>query len=91
MDAAALSGRLAARAIIAAQCKNTNAMDEYVKYTRKMVDQTRRNQSQGINRLSTNEALLEHMRTEMMRVNVRMAVNFILNRFRQPENITLLP
>jgi flavin-dependent dehydrogenase len=91
MDAAALSGRLAARAIIAARSKNTNAMDEYVKYTRKMVDQTRRNQSQGINRLSTNEALLEHMRTEMTRVNVRMAVNFILNRFRQPENITLLP
>jgi hypothetical protein len=24
-------------------------------------------------------------------VSVRMAVNFILNRFRQPENITLLP
>jgi hypothetical protein len=66
-------------------------MDEYVKYARKMVDQTRRNQSQGINKLRTNEALLEHMRTEMMRVGVRMAVNFVLNHFRQPENITLLP
>lgn len=90
-DAAVLSGRLPARTVIAAQCKNTNATDEYVKYARKMVDQARRNQSQGINRLSTNEALLEHMRTEMTRVGVRMAVNSILNRFRQPENITLLP
>ncbi len=91
MDAAALSGRLAAKAITAARRKNRNAMDEYVKYTRKMVGQTRANQSQGIDKLKTNEELLDYLKTGMARVGVRMAVNSVLNCLRQPENITLLP
>ena len=91
MDAAALSGRLAAKAIISARTNHKNAMDEYVRYTRKMVDQTRRNQSQGISTLSTNEALAAHLGATMRTAGLRMAVNFVLNRFRQPENVTLLP
>jgi flavin-dependent dehydrogenase len=91
MDSAALSGRLAAKAIISAQRKNTSAMDQYVKYTHKMVEQTKKNQSKGINRLSSNDELLIYLKTGMKKAGLRMVVNFILNRFRRPEKITLLP
>jgi len=91
MDAAALSGRLAAKAIIASLNKNKNAMDEYVKYTRKMTEQVRKNQSQGINRFKTNEELLGHLKKGMKKAGFSMKINTILNRFRHPENITLLP
>lgn len=91
MDAAALSGRLAAKAIVSARTGKRNAMDEYTRYARKMVDQTRRNQSGGIGTLGTNEALVDYLGTRMWTAGIHTAFNLVLNCFRQPESVTLLP
>ena len=91
MDAAALSGRLAAKAIVSARTGKRNAMDEYTRYARKMVDQTRRNQSGGIGTLGTNEALVNYLGARMWTAGIHTAFNLVLNCFRQPESVTLLP
>jgi hypothetical protein len=56
-----------------------------------MVDQTRRNQSGGIGTLGTNEALVNYLGTRMWTAGIHTAFNLVLNCFRQPESITLLP
>jgi flavin-dependent dehydrogenase len=70
MDSAALSGRLAAKAIIAAHNGNKCALDEYAKYTRKMVEQTKKNQSQGISKLNSNQELQKHLSTGMKKAGL---------------------
>ncbi len=91
MDSAALSGRLAAKAIIAAVREKKNALEEYSKYARRMTAQTKRNQGKSIHRFSTNDELLEYTKKGMKPVAVMMVVNAFLNRFRKPENLVLLP
>ncbi|HPH98206.1 MAG TPA: NAD(P)/FAD-dependent oxidoreductase [Anaerolineaceae bacterium] len=91
MDAAALSGRLAAQAIAAALKQGKPALEEYVKVSRSLVAQTRKNQTQSINRFSSNEELLTHLRKDMAAAGPGMAVQSVLNRFRQPEQLVLLP
>jgi hypothetical protein len=56
-----------------------------------MTKQVRKNQSQGINRFKTNEELLGHLKKGMKKAGFSMKINTILNRFRHPEKITLIP
>lgn len=91
MDSAALSGRLAAKAIVAAKNQNKCALEEYKKYTYKMVEQTRKNQAQGINKLQSNEELQEYLQNSMKKAGLMMAINLVLNNFRRLEKIILLP
>ena len=60
MDSAALSGRLVAKAIIAADRKNTKAIDEYKKLMKRVVKQTKKNQEREIGDFQTNKDLQKH-------------------------------
>jgi flavin-dependent dehydrogenase len=90
-DAAALSGRLAAKAILRADERGTRALDEYEVLTRRITRQTRKNQSRAIEQFTTNEELQRHLRRGMLRTGILMTVHAFLNRFRSPERLKLLP
>jgi flavin-dependent dehydrogenase len=90
-DAAALSGRLVAKAVLRADAKNTRALDEYEVLARRIVRQTRANQARAIGKLESNEALQRHLKRGMLRTGVLMGLHAFLNRFRSPERMKLLP
>jgi len=90
-DAAALSGRLAARAILEADRRGTAALDEYTRLAKAMTVQTRKNQEREIDRFETNEELKRYLRRNMVRTGVRMLVHSFANRFRPIERLRLLP
>ena len=91
MDAAALSGRFAAMAILAADQKKTQAIEEYQKLARKIVTQTKRNQNREINRFTNNEQLQKHMLKNIVTMGLGMVFHGIMNNFRSLENFVLLP
>ena len=88
---AALSGRLAVKAILRADRNETAALTEYEKLARRITRQTRKNQSRAIGQFQTNQALQRHLRRDMIRMAVLMGVHTLLNRFRRPEKLKLLP
>jgi flavin-dependent dehydrogenase len=90
-DAAALSGRLAARAILHADEKGTRAIDEYGVLARRITQQTRRNQARAIGQFRTNEELQRHLKRGMLKTGILMGIHGLLNRYRSPERIKLLP
>jgi len=90
-DAAALSGRLVAQAILRADRQGTRALDEYTRLARRITGQTRKNQSRAIGQFETNEALQRHLRSGMLRTGILMTLHAFLNRFRSPEKLKLLP
>jgi len=90
-DAAALSGRLAARAILRADEKGTRAIDEYGVLARRITRQTRRNQARAIGQFRTNEELQRHLKRGMLKTGILMGIHGFLNRYRSPEHIKLLP
>jgi flavin-dependent dehydrogenase len=90
-DAAALSGRLAARAILRADAKGTRAIDEYGALARRITRQARRNQARAIGQFRTNEELQRHLKRGMLKTGILMGIHGILNRYRSPERIKLLP
>jgi flavin-dependent dehydrogenase len=90
-DAAALSGRLAAKAILRADRRGTSAFDEYLLLMRKVTKQARKNQERAIGRFETNEQLLEHLKKGMLKTGLLMGIHGFLNRFRSAERQKLLP
>jgi flavin-dependent dehydrogenase len=90
-DAAALSGRLVAQAILRADARGTRALDEYEVLARRITRQTRKNQTRAIGQFETNDELQRHLRRGMLRTGILMAVHAFLNRFRSPQNLKLLP
>lgn len=90
-DAAALSGRLVAKAILRADERGTRALDEYEALAKRITNQTRKNQARAIGQFETNEELQRHLRRGMLRTGILMTVHAFLNRFRSPEKLKLLP
>jgi flavin-dependent dehydrogenase len=91
MDAAALSGRLAARAIVRAEKRGTPAIDEYTRLMRRLAEQTRKNQSRGIHAFANNGELNDHLKKVMLPMSLRMIGQGFLNRFRTVERMVMLP
>ena len=92
MDIAALSGRLAAKAI----CKGlTNpkidVYETYAQMMKKHVKQTQRNQYREINQFTKNADLQKHLDKTFKKQGLIMLFQGWLNRLRSPERITLLP
>jgi flavin-dependent dehydrogenase len=79
-DAAALSGRLVAKAILRADRSGTEALDEYATLMRRVTEQTRRNQERSIDRFDTNEELQRHLKRGMFRQGLLMGLHGFLNR-----------
>ncbi len=90
-DAAALSGRFAARAIVLSDQKGTTALEEYAKLANTITTQTRRNQEREIDQFPTNEALQKHLKDGMFKTGMNMMLQAFLNKFRPIEKLRLLP
>ncbi|MHA2296514.1 MAG: NAD(P)/FAD-dependent oxidoreductase [Candidatus Hodarchaeales archaeon] len=91
MDSAALSGRIAAKAIIEAKRKEKDALEVYTRLMKRLVDQTRKNQDKGINIFKSNEELQNYLDKNMTRMGIAMVVQSFLNKFRSAEKMILLP
>lgn len=91
MDAAAMSGRIAARAIAYAEKKNTSALSKYTKLMRRITSQTIKNQQREINVFKSNEELQRYMDKSMMKTGMKMMYQSQLNKFRSGERQVLLP
>lgn len=91
MDAAALSGRLAARAIIRARERGVPAIDEYRRRMKRLEKQTRKNQASGIIAFSSNNELMAYLKKNMVSTGLRMLIQTQLNRFRRVERLVMIP
>lgn len=91
MDAAALSGRLAAKAIGLSRSSGKPVGRIYAKLMRGIVDQTRRNRRRTIISLKTNEELQAYLDQQLPRAGLKMKLKNLLNRFRSGERQFLLP
>jgi len=90
-DAAALSGRLLAKAILLSDLKSTAALDEYAKLMRRVTSQTRRNQEREIRKFATNEELQRYLKKHLVSSGLKFLLQATLNKFRPPEKFRLLP
>ncbi|MHA1917681.1 MAG: NAD(P)/FAD-dependent oxidoreductase [Candidatus Ranarchaeia archaeon] len=91
MDAAALSGRLAAKAIIDSDRKKTSAFDEYKKLMKNVVKQTTDNQNREIGGYKSNAELQKHLDKNMIKMGLGMVFHHFINKFRSPCKQKLLP
>ena len=91
MDAAALSGRLAAKAVGLSQTSGKPVIEVYLQLMKKLVGQTRKNQQRGILSFKTNEQLQAYLDNNMFKMGVNMFIQSLCNRFRSGERQVRLP
>jgi len=91
MDAAALSGRIAARAIGEAEKTGKPVIEIYSKRMKRLVNQTRKNQQSGVLAFQTNEELQRHLDKSSIPMGVNMLLQKFLNRHRTAEHQVMLP
>jgi len=87
MDAAALSGRLVAQALV----KGGSVMKEYSRLMKSLALQTMRNQSREIGVHKNNEDMQKYLEKSMMSQGLGMMVQATLNRFRPLHKMVMLP
>jgi flavin-dependent dehydrogenase len=90
-DAAALSGRLLAKAILLSDQKGTTALGEYTELMQSVTKQTRRNQEREIRKFQTNEELQGYLKRGLVSSGLKFLLQSTLNKFRSPEKQRLLP
>jgi len=90
-DAAALSGRFAARAIIESDTKGTPALEEYAKLAKTITTQTKNNQAREIDQFKTNDELKKYIKRGMFTTGIKMIYHSFMNKFRSVEKLRLLP
>lgn len=91
MDAAALSGRLAAKAIQRSLTSGKPVIAEYSRLMKNLVAQTSKNQQRGILAFATNAELQAHLDQNMIKMGVNMFVQSLWNRLRSGERQVMLP
>jgi len=91
MDTAALSGRLAAKAIDLARKNREPVIEVYARLMKKLVNQIKRNQQRGVTTFKTNEMLQEYLDKSMMKMGLNMLLQSFLNKYRSGERQVLLP
>jgi flavin-dependent dehydrogenase len=91
MDSAALSGRLAAKAISIAERDNQPVLKIYTRLMKKLVKQTRQNQQSGITSFDNNEELQSYLDRGMAKMGLNMLIQSQLNKVRSPENQVMIP
>lgn len=90
-DAAAISGRLAARAILTSEQTGVPVLEEYARLTKRITSQTRANQEREIDQFQTNEELKKYIKRNLFKTGPNMILQMFLNFFRPIEKIRLLP
>lgn len=91
MYAAALSGRLAARAIKLAEKGNKPVIEVYSRLMKSFVDQTRRNQQSGALSCATNEELQAYLLKGLGKMGPHMKLQKYSNQFWSAEHLVMLP
>nr|MDO8109078.1 NAD(P)/FAD-dependent oxidoreductase [Candidatus Sigynarchaeota archaeon] len=91
MDAAALSGRLAAKAIVHADKKGTDGLGEYTRLMKTVVNQTKKNQGREIGGYTTNAELQSHLDKSLLPMGFGLIFQNGLNAIRPAERQRLLP
>jgi len=91
MDSAALSGRLAAKAIGLAEKKGRLVADIYAREMKKLVKQTRQNQKSGIISFKSNQELQDYLDNGMLKMGTNMLLQRQLNRFRPGDRQVMMP
>jgi flavin-dependent dehydrogenase len=91
MDAAALSGRLAAKALKKAKEKGCPAIEYYQKYMKKIVKNIRKNTSNNIIKYKTNEELLTALKKKFLKTGLATFFASLLNKFLPANKLILLP
>jgi flavin-dependent dehydrogenase len=91
MDSAALSGRLAAKAIGIAEKSGKPVSEIYAKVMNRLVKQTRKNQAKGILNFKTNKEVQAHLDKNLLKMGLNMMLQSFLNKFRSAEKQRMLP
>jgi flavin-dependent dehydrogenase len=91
MDSAALSGRLAAKAIGLSKKNGKPVIDVYSQVMKNLVDQTMKNQERGILAFETNDELQAYLEKGMPKMGLNLFVQSFLNRIRSGERQVMIP
>jgi flavin-dependent dehydrogenase len=91
MDAAALSGRLAAKAIGLAQKNGKPVIQIYSDVMKHLVKQTRKNQQRGILSFESNEELQNYLDKGLIKMGLNMTGQSFLNKIRSAERQVMIP
>ncbi|MCG3227634.1 MAG: NAD(P)/FAD-dependent oxidoreductase [Candidatus Heimdallarchaeota archaeon] len=91
MDSAALSGRIAAKAILKAERKNKDVLKIYSKMMKDITTLTIRNQEREIGHTNNNEELQEYIEKSMLKQGFAMLLQTQFNKIRRAEKQRLLP
>ena len=91
MDAAALSGRLAAKAIGLSQRTGKPVGGVYSNLMKNLVAQTKKNQQGGVLSVKTNEELQAYLDRGLLKMGWHMFFQNLCNRFRNGERQVMLP
>jgi len=91
MDAAALSGRLAAKAIGLAEKSGKPVVDLYSNLMRHLVKQTRNNQETGILSFTSNEELQHYLDKGLIKMGLNITIQSYLNKVRSAERQVMIP
>jgi len=91
MDAAALSGRLAAKAIGQAEKSGKPVADIYSKLMKHLAKQTRNNQQTGILSFESNKELQAYLDKGMLKMGLNMFAQGWLNKIRSAERQVMIP
>ena len=91
MDAAAMSGRIAARAIAYAEKRNTPVLGKYSNLMKKITKQTIKNQQREIYEYKSNNELQKHLEKNIFRMGLRMMFHSQFNKLKSGEKQVLLP
>jgi len=91
MDAAALSGRRAAKAIIGAEKAGANAMRFYEKSMRKLVKRIDKNATRQLLNLKNNDDLQKYLKNSFLKMGMGTFFGSLLNKFLPANRLILLP
>jgi len=91
MDAAALSGRLAGKAIGLAEKTGKPVIEIYERLMTRLVKQTSENQQRGIMSFQNNEELQEFLDQGVMKMGLNMLFQSRLNKIRSAERQVMIP
>ncbi len=91
MDAAALSGRLAGKAIGLAEKTGKPVIEIYDRLMTRLVKQTRKNQQRGIMSFQNNEELQKYLNKGVLKMGLNMLFQSKLNKLRSPEKQVMIP
>ena len=91
MDSAALSGRLAAKAIGISEKSGKPVIDAYSQVMKNLVRQTSKNQQAGILSFETNQDLQAYLDAGLLKMGLNVFVQRFLNRLRSGERQVMLP